>query len=233
MVIAEPKRMIMRRRNSIGCCLLLAWLASGALAVAQQQPPIPAPKPKASDKGGESPIADLPKPAADLPASVDPNSYKIGAEDVIRVVVWKEPELSFMAAVRPDGKVTAPLIGDLTANGVTPSLLAATLKEKFGELVNNPLVNVEVVQVRSKKYYITGQVQRTGAFPLVVPTTVLEALTMAGGLAEWANRKKIVIMRGDKRFTFNYDAAVKGKGKKGKAMDDNIFLENGDFVVVN
>lgn len=226
--------MIKRRRNWIGCCLLVGLFTSGILAFAQQQPPIPAaPKQSKSEKPGDSPVADLPKPAVDLPASVDPNSYKIGAEDVIRVVVWKEPELSFMAAVRPDGKVTAPLIGDLTANGITPSSLAATLKEKFGELVNNPLVNVEVVQVRSKKYYITGQVQRTGAFPLVVPTTVLEALTMAGGLAEWANRKKIVIMRGEKRFTFNYDAAVKGKSKKGKSMDDNIFLENGDFVVVN
>lgn len=196
-------------------------------------PPAPSRQPQKTDKPGEPPVADLPKPAADLPASVDPNNYKIGAEDVIKVLVWKEPDLSFTAAVRPDGKVTAPLIGDLMANGQTPLALAATIKERFGELVNNPVVNVEVVQVRSKKYYITGQVARTGAFPLVVPTTVLEAITMAGGLSEWADKKKIVIIRGPKRFTFNYDAAVKGKGKKGKTMDDNILLENLDFIVVN
>lgn len=214
--------------------MLVAGLLSASVAAAQQQPPVPTPIKPREGKPGEGPqIAELPKPAADLPALIDPNSYKIGAEDVIKVVVWKEPDLSFTAAVRPDGKVTAPLIGDLTASGQTPTLLASSLKEKYGELVNNPLVNVEVVQVRSKKYYITGQVLRTGAFPLVVPTTVLEALTMAGGLSEWADRKKIVIIRGDKRFKFNYDAAVKGKGKKGQTMNDNIFLENGDFIVVN
>ncbi len=171
------------------------------------------------------------KPAVEgLPASVDQTSYKIGSEDVIKIVVWKEPDLSFTAAVRPDGKVTAPLLEDLMANGETPASFAAQLKEKLGELVNNPLVTVEILQVRSKKYYITGQVQRTGMFPLVVPTTVLEALTMAGGLAEWADRKKIVIIRGTQRLKFNYDAAI--KGKKGK-MEDNVLLENGDFIVVN
>ena len=186
---------------------------------------------------GPPPVAEIKPIVEGLAAAVDPNSYKIGAEDVIKVVVWKEPDLSFMAGVRPDGRVTAPLIGDLTAAGETPTSLAAILKERLGELVNNPLVNVEIVQVRSKKYYITGQVSRTGMFPLVVPTTVLEALTMAGGLSEWADKKKIVIMRGEQRFIFNYDAAIKGgksgKIRKGKTMENNIFLENGDFIVVN
>ena len=205
-------------------------------AVAQQIQ-IPQGQSRRNDDNGNKP--NVPPPVSEikpiiegLPASVDPNSYKIGSEDVIKVVVWKEPDLSFIAAVRPDGKVTAPLLGDLVANGQTPSSLAASLKEKLSDLVNNPLVNVEVVQVRSKKYYITGQVAHTGMFPLVVPITVLEALTMAGGLSEWADKKKIVIMRGEQRHTFNYDAAIKGKGKKGKSMDDNIFLENGDFIVV-
>ncbi len=186
--------------------------------------------------GGPPPVAEIKPIVEGLAAAVDPNSYKIGAEDVIKVVVWKEPDLSFTAGVRPDGRVTAPLIGDLNAVGETPTSLAAIVKEKLSELVNNPLVNVEIIQVRSKKYYITGQVSRTGVFPLVVPTTVLEALTMAGGLAEWADRKKIVIIRGAQRHTFNYDAAIKGKkgkSKNGRTTDDNILLENGDFVVVN
>lgn len=189
-----------------------------------------------SQPGVPPPVAEIKPVVEGLAAAVDPNSYKIGAEDVIKVVVWKEPDLSFTAGVRPDGRVTAPLIGDLSAVGETPTSLAAVIKEKLSELVNNPLVNVEIVQVRSKKYYITGQVSRTGVFSLVVPTTVLEALTMAGGMAEWADRKKIIIIRGAQRHTFNYDAAIKGKkskGKNGKTMDDNILLENGDFVVVN
>lgn len=201
-----------------------------ALALAQQIS-VPQERKKGETNKDSQPDINQIKPAVEgLPAAIDPNSYKIGPEDVIKVVVWKEPDLSFVAAVRPDGRVTAPLLGDLTANGETPTNFAAILKEKLSELVNNPLVNVEVVQVRSKKYYITGQVQRTGMFPLVVPITVLEALTMAGGLAEWANKKKIIIIRGDQRLRFNYDAAI--KGKKG-TMDDNVYLENGDFIVVN
>ena len=214
---------------------LASLLLCAHLAVAQQ---IQIPQGQDRRRSDDSkpnvppPVSEI-KPIVDgLPAAVDPNSYKIGSEDVIKVVVWKEPDLSFVAAVRPDGKVTAPLLGDLVANGQTPTSLAAALKEKLSDLVNNPLVNVEIVQVRSKKYYITGQVAHTGMFPLVVPTTVLEALTMAGGLSEWADKKKIVIMRGEQRYTFNYDAAIKGKSKKGRSMDDNIFLENGDFIVV-
>jgi polysaccharide export outer membrane protein len=212
--------------------LALSWLlTSVGISLALQQIPPAQEKRKDADTSSEKqPVADNRPPVDGLPASVDPNTYKIGSEDVIRIHVWKEPDLSFVAGVRPDGKVTAPLLGDITANGYTPTAFGALLKEKLGELVNNPLVNVEVLQVRSKKYYITGPgAARSGLFPLVVPTTVLEALTMAGGLAEWANKKKIIIMRGDQRLKFNYDAAIKGKGKK----EDNILLENGDFIVVN
>jgi polysaccharide biosynthesis/export protein len=212
------------------------WFGLALLCVAQgwaQQIQLPS---QTSEKGKRSDDAksdniNTPKPVVEgLPASVDPATYKIGPEDVIKVIVWKEADLSFTASVRPDGKVTAPLIGDLMANGQTPSSFSSLMKEKLGELVNNPLVSVEVLQVRSKKYYITGQVARTGMFPLVVPTTVLEALTMAGGLAEWADRKKIIIMRGSQRLKFNYDAALKGKKSK---TDENVLLENGDFIVVN
>ena len=234
----------MTRSRHISTILMLTVAVLDSRAIFAQQGQLPSNERRRDDKQqqtlGPPPVAEI-KPAVEgLAAAVDPNSYKIGAEDVIKVVVWKEPDLSFTAGVRPDGRVTAPLIGDLIAAGETPTSLAAILKEKLGELVNNPLVNVEIIQVRSKKYYITGQVSRTGMFPLVVPTTVLEALTMAGGLSEWADKKKIVIMRGEQRFIFNYDAAIKGGGKKGsknvkngKTMENNILLENGDFIVVN
>jgi len=105
--------------------------------------------------------------------------------------------------------------------------LKEKLRVEFGKLVNSPIVQVIVREVRSRKYYINGYVGRTGSFPLVVPTTVLEALTIAGGLSEYADKKNIVIMRGDKRFKFNFKDVIKGKN-----MSQNIYLENGDFIIV-
>jgi len=111
-------------------------------------PPSPAESKKQSSSSTESdkPGGDNSPPVMDgLSASVDPNTYKIGAEDVIKVLVWKEPDLSFTASVRPDGRVTAPLVGDIVAAGQTPAALAAELKQKNGEFVINPLVNVEAL----------------------------------------------------------------------------------------
>ena len=169
------------------------------------------------------------KPAeANSPAEpVDPNSYVIGAEDRLRVRVWREPDVSGDVIVRPDGKITLPLIGELQAGGKTPVVLSATVAEKLTEFLNRPEVMVQVVSIRSKKYYITGQLNRTGAFPLVVPTTVLEALSGAGGFQQWAKRKKIVVLRGNKRYKFNYNEVIQGK-----RMDQNIYLENGDHIIV-
>lgn len=226
-----------------GPASLIAGMAvSGVVSLVLAQQVVLPPNPSESKKESSS-TKESDKPGGDnrppviegLSASVDPNTYKIGAEDVIKVLVWKEPDLSFTASVRPDGRVTAPLVGDIVAAGQTPAALAAELKQKNSEFVINPLVNVEVMQVRSKKYMITGMVQRTGAFSLVVPTTILEALTLAGGLTEWADRKKIVIIRrgGEQRLTFNYEAAIKGKTKKDKnGQTDNVLLENGDLIVV-
>lgn len=120
-----------------------------------------------------------------------------------------------------------PLIGEVEAGGRTPEQLREALIEKFSEFLTRPEVLVQVTAVRSKKYYITGQVNRTGAFPLVVPTTVLEALSGAGGFQQWANKKKIVILRGDERLKFNYNDVIKGK-----SLDQNVLLENGDHIIV-
>ena len=165
-----------------------------------------------------------------LPSPVDLKTFKIGPEDVLMIRVWQEPQLSGPVQVRPDGVISIDLVGDLQVNGMTPEQLREKLTEKLAELVNNPLVNVQVQAVRSKKYLITGEgAAKTGEFPLVVPTTILEALIKAGGFTEWADKKKIIIMRGDKRFYFNYDEYV----KKGKKPETNIYLENGDLIIVN
>lgn len=160
-------------------------------------------------------------------APVDPKTYKIGPEDVLLIDVWKEPDLSGLVQVRPDGRISPRLIPELEVAGLTPDVLAEKLRGEFGKMVLNPIVQVVVREVRSRKYYLNGNVSRSGAFPLVVPITVLEALTLAGGLSEWADKKNIIIMRGDKRFKFNYKDVIKGKN-----MSQNIYLENGDFVIV-
>lgn len=161
-------------------------------------------------------------------ALADPKSFKIGAEDVIGVRVWKEPELSGDFVVRPDGKITLNLVGEVEVAGLTPMEVQQKLTGEFGKVLNNPVVSVQMRAIRSSKYYITGNVGRTGMFPLVVKTTVLEALTLAGGLGEWANKKKIVILRGKERLFFNYNEVIKGK-----KLEQNIEVQNGDFIIVD
>ena len=160
-------------------------------------------------------------------AAVDPNKYSIGSEDVLYIQVWKEPDFTRQVAVRPDGKITMPLIGDVQASGMTPLALTNDLKEKVGQYVQHPEVTVTVMDVRSRKYYIDGEVGRPGPFALITPTRVLEAISIAGGFREFANQSKIVILRGSQRFKFNYKEVIRGKH-----LEQNIFLENGDHIIV-
>jgi len=203
--------------------ILLVFLTLISLA-GQQRP--------SSEQGREAPprqeqSQSSPGGETNVAAPVDPKTYKIGPEDVLLIRVWREPELSGAVAVRPDGMVTVPLVGDIQVNGLSPEGLGARLKDEFARFVNNPIVQVYVQSVRSKKYYVSGQIARTGEFPLIVPTTVLEALAKAGNFTDFANRKKIVVIRGDKRFIFNYNDVIKGK-----KTEQNIYLENGDFIIV-
>lgn len=169
----------------------------------------------------------LPMVQPGVAAPVDPKSYQIGAGDVINVKVWKEPDVSGPYQVRPDGKITLPLIGEIQAGNLTPMQLTEQLTKAFGEYINKPEVTVSIQAVLSKKYYITGEVNRPGAYALVVPITVMEALSNSGGFREFANKKKIVIMRGTQRIRFNYNDVVKGKN-----LDTNIYLQDGDQIYV-
>jgi polysaccharide export outer membrane protein len=159
--------------------------------------------------------------------AVDPTSYVIGVQDQLYVRVWREPDFTAPYAVRPDGKITLPLIGDVQASGLTPERLSAQLKQGLSDYINNPDVTVSVTQVNSKKYSITGEVLRPGEFPLAVPIKVFDALSNAGGFREFANKKKIIIIRGSERLKFNYNDIIKGKN-----LDQNIQLQNGDTVIV-
>jgi polysaccharide export outer membrane protein len=160
-------------------------------------------------------------------APVDPKTYVIGPGDVLSIQVWKEPEFTRAVQIRPDGKFSMPLIGEIEGSGLTPEQLSVTLTEKLGTLLLKPEVMVALQQVESKKFYITGEVNRPGAYALVMPVTVLEALINAGGLREYANQKNIIIMRGSERLKFNFNEVIKGK-----KMDQNIRMQSGDYIIV-
>jgi len=200
-----------------------------AIAVAQQNNrPAPAPAP-------ETPSVEAPKVPSSVSAdatglAVDPKSYVIGAEDILKISIWREPDLSKAVGVRPDGKITMNLIGDVQAAGLTPERLAAQLKEAYTSEIHNPEITVELIQVNSKHYSITGGVNRPGMFPLVTPLTVFDALTLAGGFRDFADRGNIRIIRADGTILkFNWKAYTKGDKK---ARDANIKLEPGDTIVV-
>jgi polysaccharide export outer membrane protein len=195
------------------------WLAQAAAIVALACLPV---------SGQSKPEPSKPQSeAGTVGAAVDPNKYLIGPEDLLFIKVWRENDFTFPVAVRPDGKITMPLVGEVQAAGETPMQLTKALTELLTKFINNPEVAVFVTEVRSKKYYIIGEVGRQGSFALVTPTTVLEALSNAGGFREFANTRKIKILRGDKVLNFNYNEVTKAK-----RMEQNIYLENGDKIIV-
>ena len=203
------------------------FLMAAVISLAQTTQPQQTPRSGPTAPPGSTPTPST--PPSGVGEAVDPNKYSIGAEDVLYILVWREPDFTKMVAVRPDGKITMPLIGELQAAGLTPMQLTKDLTEKLGQYVNRPDVTITVQEVRSKKYYIDGGVFRPGEYPLVTPTRIYEALSKAGGFTEFANRKKIKIVRheGKEVLHFNWNDV-----SKGKHLDQNIFLENGDHIIV-
>lgn len=163
-------------------------------------------------------------------ATEDP-SYEIGAEDQLNISVWKEPEVSRTVPVRPDGKISLPLINDVQAVGLTPMQLAMSISEKLKKFISDPQVTVIVLSINSRRYYIVGEMSRTGAFPLLPHTTVLQALASAGGFSQFANMKAIYVLRivdgKSIKFAFNYKDVIKGVH-----TEQNIELKPGDTIVV-
>ncbi len=166
---------------------------------------------------------------AALGIAQDDHPFILGAEDQISVMIYGSPEFSGGHMIRPDGKITVPFLGDVVAAGFTPLELSSSIKERLKKYIVDPDVSVSVTQVNSKRYYIQGEVGHTGGFPLLVPTKVLEALVNAGGFKDFANQKKIVIMRvTGERLNFNYKEVIQGK-----KMDQNIYLKPGDIIIVH
>ena len=169
---------------------------------------------------------------ADQPAAIpDPPEYRIGIDDVLDIAVWNVAELQKTVPVRPDGKISLPLVNDVVAAGLTPMELRKQLTEKIAAYVQNPDVSVVVREIRSLKVSVIGQVRTPGRYDLKGPSTVLDALALAGGFTDFAARRKITILRSAgstvQRIRFDYDAAV----SKGSAKN-NMMIKPGDIVVV-
>lgn len=162
--------------------------------------------------------------------TADPN-YIIGAQDVLDVSVWKEAELTRTVPVRPDGKISLPLLNDVQAAGLTPTQLAAEITANLKKFVTNPQVTVIISQINSQRVYILGEVSRPGAYPLLPGMTVLQALSSAGGFTMFASMKKIYMLRQEggkqEKFPFNYKDVIGGK-----RPEQNIVLKAGDQIVV-
>ena len=169
-------------------------------------------------------------PKGAVPATTDP-TYIIGPQDVLDIDVWHETELTRSVPVRPDGRISLPLVNDVQAAGLTPTQLADQLATKLKQFVTDPQVTVIVTQINSQRVYILGEAARPGAYPLLPGMTVLQALSSAGGFTIFAELKKIYVLRkqGGKqeKFPFNYKEVIAGKNP-----GQNIELKAGDQIVV-
>lgn len=168
------------------------------------------------------------QPKAATAAMVDAG-YKIGPQDVLRIDVWKENEISRTVPVRPDGKISIPLLNDVQAAGLTAMELSNNISEGLKKFMNAPQVTVTVAEINSRRVYVTGEVTRPGAYPLLPSMTALQALTSAGGFTQFANTKKIYVLRTENgkqvKHAFNYKSVLDGK-------TDDIPLVPGDTIVV-
>jgi polysaccharide export outer membrane protein len=169
-------------------------------------------------------------PAAVQTAAEDP-AYKIGPQDVLKIDVWREDQLTRVVPVRPDGKVTLPLLNDVQAVGLTPMELAGVIREDLKKFINNPQVTVTVTEINSRRIYVTGEVAKAGAYALLPHMTVLQALSSSGGFSQFARLKNIYVLRTENakqiKLPFNYKEAISGKNP-----EQNIELQPGDVVVV-
>jgi polysaccharide biosynthesis/export protein len=160
------------------------------------------------------------------------SEYRIGPGDVLQIDVWKEPDaISPSIVVRPDGKISVPILGELQAAGLRPAELQELLSSKYSEFIRNARVTLTIREVHSQRVYLIGEVKREGPIRLQAPITVLQALAEAGGVTDYAKRKKIYVLRmvQDKQvmLPFDYDAVVRGI-----KVEQNLILAPGDTVIV-
>jgi polysaccharide export outer membrane protein len=160
-----------------------------------------------------------------------PPGYVIGADDVLSIVFWREKDMSAEVIVRPDGRVTLPLINDIQAAGLTPAQLRDHIAEAARKYIEDPIPTVIVKEIRSRKVFITGQIEKSGSYAINNATTIVQLIAMAGGLREFAQSKNISVLRQQEGrqviYRFSYQDVLDHKN-----LEQNIALQPGDTVVV-
>jgi len=211
-------------KKQIVLAVAISWIVGAGSLVSQTQ--------TANLKSPDPAAADVTKSTdTSKPAEVVPAGYIVGDSDIIRVNVWKEPEVSQTVVVRTDGNISLPLINEVKVSGMTPLQIQDMVAEKLKGFLNNPQVTVTVIEIRSKRAFITGEVARPGTYSLNAQTTVLQLIAQAGGFTPFAKKDGIVVLRTEdgrqSRLKFKYNEVVQGK-----KTEQNIALHPGDTVVV-
>jgi len=207
------------------------FAAFQAASSAAAQPPQSTPPPAAASAPAAGKDATIPEKGATENAAV-PVGYRIGAGDVLQISVWRELEASVQSVVvRPDGIITVPLLKEINVLALTPVELQKILTDKLQQFIHGADVTVVVREIRSKKVYLVGAINKVGPVPLLSNMTVLQVLAEAGGVTDYAKRKKIYIMRQENgkqlKLLFNYDAVIKGEH-----MEQNVLVLPDDTIVV-
>jgi polysaccharide export outer membrane protein len=210
-------------KNLSRIAILVVASLTAAVAARAQQPAAAAPPSQA---------LATPPAGANVPAGAAlPAGYVIGPEDVLDVVFWRDKDMSAQVTVRPDGRITLPLLNDVQASGLTPDQLREQLTAAAKKYVEDPSITVVVKTINSRKVFITGMVAKPGSYALTAPTTVMQLIAMAGGIQEFADSKNIVVMRTENgrqlSYQFNYKEVLKRRN-----LRQNIELKPGDTVVV-
>lgn len=213
----------------VGAAAVLAMVGVAAPCLAQAQPARPA---TAAPGPAQNPArTTAPPPVVAAPGVNLPPEYTIGADDVLSIVFWRDKELTADVTVRPDGKISLPLLNDVQAAGFTPAQLKDRIVEESKKYVEDPNVTVVVKEINSRKVFVMGEVRKAGPYRLTGPTTVLQLLSIAGGLADFAKPEKISVVRVESgkpvSFRFNYKEVIQGK-----KLSQNIELKPGDTIIV-
>jgi polysaccharide export outer membrane protein len=213
----------MAMRGTIVVILTACLLVGGTQAKSERR--------TAQDKKEEAKEAKSQATATAAPSAGEDPAYKIGPQDVLKIDVWKEDQLTRTVPVRPDGKITLPLLNDVQAAGLTPMELASAISEQLKKYINNPQVTVSVTEINSRRIYVTGEVTKAGTYTLLPHMTLLQALSSSGGFTQFAREKNIYVLRTENgkqtKIPFNYKEAVRGKNPA-----QNIELLPGDVIVV-
>jgi polysaccharide export outer membrane protein len=224
----------MIHRSAFCASLTLGFVLVALNASAlQQKPPVdPKPVPKQTAPVQSAPVPATPAPGAPVPVAVTPPpDYVIGGQDVLSIVFWRDKDMSADVTVRPDGKISLPLLNEVQAAGYTPEQLRTRLIEAAGKYLDEPNVTVVVREIHSRNVFITGNVSKPGTYTLVGDMNVLQLIALAGGLLEWADSKNIVVIHTEngrpEYRKFNYNDVIKHKH-----VEQNVLLKSTDTVVV-